>query len=109
MVRFWIERLFPVRHRSGARKRKALPVVSYALEINIFQEDTPMKRFLSLAFFMVLALVCALIIAVVTYFISNGGLHIGRKLGEKLTGKAGILGGCILIFIGIEIFIRGVL
>lgn len=55
------------------------------------------------------ALVCALIIAIVTYFISNAGLHIGRKLGEKLTGKAGILGGCILIFIGIEIFIRGVL
>lgn len=55
------------------------------------------------------ALVCALIVAIVTYFISNAGLHIGRKLGEKLTGKAGILGGCILIFIGIEIFIRGVL
>ena len=55
------------------------------------------------------ALVCALIIAVVTFFISDGGLHIGRKLGEKLAGKAGILGGCILIFIGIEIFIRGVL
>lgn len=55
------------------------------------------------------ALVCALIIAVVTYFISNAGLHIGKKLGEKLAGKAGILGGCILIFIGIEIFIRGVL
>ncbi|MGX8773476.1 MAG: manganese efflux pump MntP [Bacillota bacterium] len=55
------------------------------------------------------ALVCALIIAVVTFFISDGGLHIGRKLGEKLTGKAGILGGCILIFIGIEIFVRGVL
>ncbi len=55
------------------------------------------------------ALVCALIIAVVTYFISSAGLHIGKKLGEKLTGKAGILGGCILIFIGIEIFVRGVL
>ena len=55
------------------------------------------------------ALVCALIIAVVTYFISYAGLHIGKKLGEKLAGKAGILGGCILIFIGIEIFIRGVL
>lgn len=55
------------------------------------------------------AFVCALIIAVVTYFISTAGLHIGKKLGEKLAGKAGILGGCILIFIGIEIFVRGVL
>ena len=55
------------------------------------------------------AFVCALIIAVVTYFISTAGLHIGKKLGEKLAGKAGMLGGCILIFIGIEIFVRGVL
>ncbi|MDO4176984.1 MAG: manganese efflux pump MntP family protein [Bacillota bacterium] len=54
------------------------------------------------------ALVCALIIAVVTYFISLGGLHIGRKVGTRLSNKAGILGGCILIFIGLEIFITGV-
>ncbi len=55
------------------------------------------------------AAVCALIIGVVTYFISKFGLRLGKKAGEKLTGKAGILGGCILIFIGIEIFVRGVL
>ncbi len=54
------------------------------------------------------ALVCAVIIAVVTYLICTVGLHIGRKASEKLSGKAGILGGCILIFIGIEIFIRGI-
>ncbi len=54
------------------------------------------------------ALVCAIIIAVVTYFICTVGLHIGRKASEKLSSKAGILGGCILIFIGIEIFIRGI-
>ena len=55
------------------------------------------------------ALVCAVIIAIVTYLICTVGLHIGRKASEKLSDKAGILGGCILIFIGIEIFIRGVL
>ncbi|MCQ2547057.1 MAG: manganese efflux pump MntP family protein [Clostridia bacterium] len=54
------------------------------------------------------ALICALIIAVVTYFISLGGLYIGRKIGTRLSNKAGILGGCILIFIGLEIFITGV-
>lgn len=52
------------------------------------------------------ALVCALIIAVVTYLISMIGLYIGRKVGTKLSDKAGILGGCILIFIGLEIFIK---
>ena len=55
------------------------------------------------------AAVCALIIGVVTYLISRIGLQLGKKAGERLAGKAGILGGCILIFIGIEIFVRGVL
>ena len=55
------------------------------------------------------ALVCAGIIAVVTFIICMGGLAAGQKLGERLQGKAGILGGCILIFIGLEIFVRGVI
>jgi len=54
------------------------------------------------------ALIAALIIAVVTFFICVGGVVIGRKAGTKLAGKAGILGGAILIIIGIEIFITGI-
>ena len=49
-------------------------------------------------------LACALI-GFVTFFICYAGLAIGRKAGTKLAGKAGILGGAILIFIGLEIFI----
>ena len=56
-----------------------------------------------------MALVCALIIAAVTVVICMGGLIIGRKFGTKMAGKASILGGVILILIGIEIFITGVL
>jgi len=56
-----------------------------------------------------LALVSSLIIAVVTFFICVGGLVIGKKAGTTLAGKAGILGGAILIFIGLEIFITGIL
>ena len=52
-----------------------------------------------------MALVCAAIIAVVTFFICLGGLAIGKKFGTHLAGKAGIMGGLILIFIGLEIFI----
>ena len=52
-----------------------------------------------------MALVCAFIIAVVTFFICFAGLYIGKKAGTKLSGKAGILGGAILIIIGLEIFI----
>uniref|UniRef100_UPI0040566CFB manganese efflux pump MntP n=1 Tax=Acetatifactor sp. TaxID=1872090 RepID=UPI0040566CFB len=51
------------------------------------------------------ALIAAVIIAAVTFVICMGGLHIGKKAGTKLSGKAGILGGVILIFIGLEIFI----
>lgn len=56
-----------------------------------------------------MALVCALIIAAVTFAICMGGLLIGRKFGTKLAGKASILGGVILILIGIEIFLTGIL
>lgn len=51
------------------------------------------------------ALLSATIIAVVTFIICMIGLYIGKKAGTKLAGKAGILGGLILIFIGIEIFV----
>lgn len=55
----------------------------------------------------VMALVCSLIVAVVTFGICMAGLHLGKLFGTKLAGKAGILGGIILIGIGLEIFIKG--
>lgn len=51
------------------------------------------------------ALLACLLIGVVTFFICYAGLAIGKKAGTKFAGKAGILGGAILIFIGLEIFI----
>ncbi len=51
------------------------------------------------------ALAATILIAVVTFVICSGGLHIGRAAGTKLSGKAAILGGVILIGIGIEIFV----
>lgn len=57
---------------------------------------------------LLMALVCALIIAAVTFAICMGGLAIGKKAGTKLSGKAAVLGGVILIAIGLEIFITGV-
>ena len=55
-----------------------------------------------------MALICSLIVAVVTYAICTSGILIGRAVGTKLSGKADILGGVILIGIGIEIFVKGV-
>ena len=51
------------------------------------------------------ALLCALLIAAVTFVICSAGVFIGKKVGTKLSGVAGVLGGVILIFIGIEIFV----
>jgi putative Mn2+ efflux pump MntP len=54
------------------------------------------------------AVVAALLIALVTFIICAVGLLIGRKMGTCIAGKAGILGGIILIVIGLNIFIQGV-
>ena len=55
------------------------------------------------------ALVSVAIIATITFAICLGGIVIGKKFGTKLSCKAAILGGAILIVIGIEIFLTGIL
>lgn len=55
------------------------------------------------------ALLAAFIIAAVTFVICMAGIFIGKKFGTKLSGKAQIFGGVILMAIGIEIFLTGVL
>ena len=55
------------------------------------------------------ALVSCLIIGIVTFFICYAGLLIGKRAGTRLAGKAGILGGVILIAIGLEIFLTSLL
>lgn len=55
------------------------------------------------------ALLCGLIISVVTFIICTGGLLLGRRFGCRLAGKASVLGGVILIAIGLEIFLTGIL
>ena len=55
------------------------------------------------------ALAAGFIIGGVTFVICSCGLCIGQRFGTRLAGKASILGGVILIGIGIEIFITGVL
>ena len=51
------------------------------------------------------ALITCSIIGIITFALCIGGIFIGKKVGTKLTNKAGILGGIILILIGLEIFI----
>ena len=57
---------------------------------------------------LIMALVAALIIGVLTFFICFFGLGWGKKFRTMFANKATILGGVILIVIGLEIFITGV-
>ena len=56
-----------------------------------------------------MALLAVAVIGLVTFGICVAGLLIGRKFGMRLADKAAILGGVILIVIGIEIFLTGIL
>ena len=54
-----------------------------------------------------LAVTESLIIGAVTFGLCVAGVRLGGKIGAKLAEKATIVGGIILIVIGIEIFIKG--
>lgn len=58
---------------------------------------------------LIMAILCALIIAAVTFVLCLAGLGIGKKAGTQFSNQAVILGGVILIVIGFEIFLKGVL
>ena len=49
------------------------------------------------------------IIALLTFAICFGGVKIGQKVGTKFSSKAGILGGSVLIFLGLKIFVTDIL
>ena len=56
-----------------------------------------------------MAVASSAIIAAVTFAVCMGGLLIGRAAGKRLPAHAQLFGGAILIAIGIEIFVKGVL
>ncbi|MCD8009504.1 MAG: manganese efflux pump MntP family protein [Lachnospiraceae bacterium] len=52
------------------------------------------------------ALTCCLIIAGVTFLLCLGGLQLGRRFGTKLSDHASLLGGVILFFLGVRLFLE---
>lgn len=55
------------------------------------------------------ALICVLLIAFVTLIICVLGVAIGKKFGTRFSNSASVFGGVILIGIGLEIFLTGIL
>ncbi len=64
----------------------------------------------TLATYNAVTVLCAVaIIATATFAICYGGVLIGKKFGTYLSNKSLIFGGSILIFIGTEILIKGII
>lgn len=61
------------------------------------------------AYKIVQAVVAAVLIAAVTFAICFPAVIVGKKFGKSLGGKSMIVGGCILLAIGVEICITGLL
>lgn len=54
-------------------------------------------------------LLCALIIAAVTFALSLPAVLLGRKFGDAFSDKAELLGGAVLILIGLKLLLEGIL
>ena len=55
------------------------------------------------------ALIVVSLVTILTTIICIAGVYIGKKFGTKLSKYAGFIGGTILIIIGLEIFLTGIL
>ena len=58
---------------------------------------------------LIFAVTESLIIGIVTFGLCLAGLLLGGRIGSRISGKAGIVGGIILILIGIEIFVTRII
>jgi len=50
-----------------------------------------------------------ILIAIITFFMSLGGVYFGCRIGDKLKNRAELTGGIILILIGLKILIEGLI
>lgn len=97
-----------IKHKDEEQKDTKLTFVALVVQGIATSIDALSVGFTISNYMFLQALVCALIIAGVTFLICIGGLLIGRKFGTKLSNKASIFGGVILVLIGVEIFVTGV-
>ena len=58
---------------------------------------------------LIFAVTESLIIGIVPFGLCLAGLLLGGRIGSRISGKAGIVGGIILILIGTEIFVTGII
>ena len=102
-VKMILEGIRPKEEEGTSLKGGALFIQGIATSIDALSVGFAIAEYTA-----VLAIVESVIIGVVTFGICMAGVRLGGKIGTKLSGKAPILGGIILILIGIEIFVTGV-
>lgn len=95
-------------HKEGEEK-KAIGILGLFLQGIATSIDALSVGFTIAEYDIKMAFVSVLTIALVTFAICFCGIEIGKKFGTKLSNKATIFGGIILIAIGIEIFITGLI
>ena len=102
-VKMILEGIHPKEEEGTSLKGGALFIQGIATSIDALSVGFAIAEYTT-----VLAIVESVIIGAVTFGICMAGVRLGGKIGTKLSGKAPILGGTILILIGIEIFVTGV-
>jgi len=85
---------------SDPTKGLSLLVLSVATSIDAFAVG------LSFALLDVSVMAASIIIGIVAFAMTAGGIFLGAHAGNKLGNKAGILGGLILIAIGLRILLK---
>lgn len=88
---------------------KSLTLVALFVQAVATSIDALSVGFTIANYTVVMALVCVLIIAATTFAISFVGIILGKKFGVRLGNRAELVGGIILVLIGLEIFITGII
>ncbi|MBO6060698.1 MAG: manganese efflux pump, partial [Clostridia bacterium] len=98
-----------IKHRNGGGEKPAVGFGALIVQGIATSIDALSVGFTIAEYDVEHAIVSALMIAAVTFAICMAGLFLGKKVGTKLSWKASVLGGVILICIGIEIFVSSLL
>lgn len=97
-----------IKNKDGENEKTKVGIAALLVQGIATSIDALSVGFTIAGYGLLMAVVCALIIAAVTFVICMAGLIIGKKFGTKFANKASIFGGVILIMIGIEIFVTGI-
>ncbi len=92
--------------KQNCKENKALCLGTLLLQGVATSIDALSVGFTISDYSLIKAVLACLLIGTITFIICFAGIIIGKSAGNKLSGKAGILGGVILIIIGIKIFVE---